>query len=831
MQNIRVAFRDTLLGLQYLHAQGIVHRDIKPPNLLQTTDGRVKISDFGVSYLGRPLHGDDAGEEVSESEARDLDDEAKELAKTVGTPAFFAPELCITEVLDDPPPVTKAIDVWALGITLFCMIYARTPYVDNEFVVMRLVADEEVYVPRRRLLPINHKSQSRPSSHGRTLPTIHTGRRHELDMMYEDIDDDLYDLLKCLLIKDPRKRITLEEVRHHPWVVADLSNRMVWLEETDPALPNQGKKIEVSNEDVNTAVVPLQWVERVRSGIKKVGERLGFSTKTGRGRSGSSVGLPGSAGSPVPSAHSSSSTISQDARRQSVRGDESIFTALKASKEGSEHPLSRSVAASPENERSKEYFGERMPRPESVASVLEEYEGKSRTRPSPPERSKTLISTAGSVRTVKQSDFKHSLVKESPPPSPGLPGTPTALDSPGGSNLGGLLGGAGRRILKTVRERSAARSVASDLRGRSKDRSSVESFDVHGGPSLAISQTLVAGRVNQPDVLKDTTPASSANNSARNSPSASRTHSVVASPQHLRPSVGVLSRQSSVSSIASTSRMSSNQSNHDETPIKQQSRIVPPESTAEDWQRASDERIRKLIREGKESESSRPNSAFDDRTCPPSPDDHQRKREYSRRVSAFDISQPASSLETSPTSHGNQLPPSLVSSSSDFGSAISMSISNPSIPSVISKASSVDPIESGAPDGIGAKRLTDSDDTINSKQPVFTAQLVEDEEGYSPDHEENALDSDNDEYESSSDSDGGLVMQRRKSATKPLLSLSPRNGGLSAALEAAQLKQRRGTGVSRSSRKSSRSGSNNTMKKVWTRDSEDERQRMDITEE
>jgi serine/threonine protein kinase len=288
IQSVRVAFRDTLLGLQYLHYRGIVHRDIKPPNLLQTIDHRVKISDFSVSYLGRPLHDKEALEELSESEAHDLDEEAKELAKTVGTPAFFAPELCITDPMDYPFPVTKAIDVWALGITLFCMLYARTPYVDNEVVVMRQIADEEIYIPRKRLLPINTKSQSRPSSHERIFPPVGSGKRHELDLCYEKIDDDLFDLLKRLLTKDPGKRITLEEVRHHPWVLADLPNPKAWLEETDSNRQSQGKNIEVSNEDVNTAVVPLQWVERVRSGIKRVGERLGSgSALQRRSRSGS----------------------------------------------------------------------------------------------------------------------------------------------------------------------------------------------------------------------------------------------------------------------------------------------------------------------------------------------------------------------------------------------------------------------------------------------------------------------------------------------------------------------------------------------------------------
>lgn len=846
MQNVRVAFRDTLLGLQYLHYQGIVHRDIKPPNLLQTIDHRVKISDFGVSYLGRPLHDEEAPEELSENEARDLDDEAKELAKTVGTPAFFAPELCITEFMDDPPPVTKAIDVWALGITLFCMLYARTPFVDNEFVVMRQIADEDIYIPRKRLLPINTKPQSRPSSHSRVFPPAGLGKRHELDLIYEEIDDDLHDLLKRLLTKDPRKRITLEEVRHHPWVLADLPNKYSWLEETDPNRQSQGKKIEVSNEDVNTAVVPLQWVERVRSGIKRVGERLGFgNVLQGRSRSGSNAGVPGSQSGP-PSASSSSSTISQDARRSSLRGDESIFSALKASREG-DHPLSRSVTASPETEKhGNGFFDPDPPRPESVASVLSsKHSMSSPARPSPPERSRTITSTSGSVRTVKQADIKRTKSRESLPPSPGLPGTPMALESPGGSNLGGLLGGAGRRILKTVRERSAARSQQSDHRGRSAIReSSTESLDPHAGPSLAVSQTSAAGHVDLPEALRDIKPTASANNSPRASPAASRAQSVVSgSSTRLRPSAGTLSRKSSNSSIKSlrsnTRSSVASQHGNDETPVKQAPRVIPTES--EDWQRADDERIRRLQREGEEAEAerqshtSRPESSLRDRRCPSSPDDHNRARAEWQRCVAADGSHVASH-ETSPTGHAGQLPPSLVSSSSDFGSAVSMSVSNPSIPSVISEASSIDPAEGQPIEELDAKH---SDSTLNgadaTAKPSFRAELIEDEEGYSPDQEETILDSeaeDGSDYESSSDSDGGLVMRRRRSGGgKNLPSTSPRHSSLAAALEAVHSKQRRGTGLSRGSKRSSRSGSNNTMKKVRTRDSEDERAREDIQEE
>ncbi|KAF2223545.1 kinase-like domain-containing protein, partial [Elsinoe ampelina] len=198
MQAARESFRDTLLGLQYLHYQNIIHRDIKPPNLLQTRDYRTKISDFGVSYLGRPIEDADA----EESETDHDYDEAKELAKNVGTAAFYAPELCITDT-EEHPPIGKAIDVWALGVTLFCMIFARVPFVDNEWIVMRRIAEEEVYIPNKRLRPVDHKPQN------------------GFMLEYEPVPDDLIDLLKLLLTKDARKRISLEGVRHHPWVTRD----------------------------------------------------------------------------------------------------------------------------------------------------------------------------------------------------------------------------------------------------------------------------------------------------------------------------------------------------------------------------------------------------------------------------------------------------------------------------------------------------------------------------------------------------------------------------------------------------------------------------------
>jgi serine/threonine protein kinase len=74
------------LRIRTVHYQGIIHRDIKPANLLWTKDKVVKISDFGVAHVMAP-----DGEEEGDRGKRD---ERVELAKTVGSPAFLAPELC-----------------------------------------------------------------------------------------------------------------------------------------------------------------------------------------------------------------------------------------------------------------------------------------------------------------------------------------------------------------------------------------------------------------------------------------------------------------------------------------------------------------------------------------------------------------------------------------------------------------------------------------------------------------------------------------------------------------------------------------------------------------
>jgi serine/threonine-protein kinase 11 len=93
-------FRQVVDGLLYLHGQGMVHKDIKPSNLLLFEDGVVKIADLGV------------GHSFASAET------------VIGTPLYQAPEFLSDETASDP----SKEDVWSLGVTMFESIFGRMPF-------------------------------------------------------------------------------------------------------------------------------------------------------------------------------------------------------------------------------------------------------------------------------------------------------------------------------------------------------------------------------------------------------------------------------------------------------------------------------------------------------------------------------------------------------------------------------------------------------------------------------------------------------------------------------------------------------------------------------
>lgn len=109
---------DVIDGLGAAHAQGVVHRDVKPSNCFLDSEGRVKVGDFGLS--------------------KSLISEA-ELTRTgafLGTPQFAAPEQVRGGM------VTQATDVYAVGATLFCLLTGRGPYLGDAVAVIAQITSD-----------------------------------------------------------------------------------------------------------------------------------------------------------------------------------------------------------------------------------------------------------------------------------------------------------------------------------------------------------------------------------------------------------------------------------------------------------------------------------------------------------------------------------------------------------------------------------------------------------------------------------------------------------------------------------------------------------------
>ncbi|KAI9040272.1 putative calcium/calmodulin dependent protein kinase [Aspergillus affinis] len=187
----RCWFRDLILGIEYLHAQGIVHRDIKPDNCLVTSDDVLKVVDFGVSEMFEK-------------------DSDMFTAKSAGSPAFLPPELCVVKHGDVSG---KAADIWSMGVTLYCLRYGKLPF----------------------------EKQS--------IFELYDAIKNDPIACEGETDDNFKNLMTRILEKDPAKRITMDELRAHPWVTRD---------GLDPLLSESENTAEIiglpTEEEMNSAI-------------------------------------------------------------------------------------------------------------------------------------------------------------------------------------------------------------------------------------------------------------------------------------------------------------------------------------------------------------------------------------------------------------------------------------------------------------------------------------------------------------------------------------------------------------------------------------------------
>jgi len=145
----------------------IAHRDLKPENLLSAGSDEneiIKIADFGFSK--------NFGEE--------------KLMTSCGSPGYVAPEVLTCESYD------KSVDMWSIGVILYILLCGYPPfYADNAPALFKKIMDVQYDFD---------------------------------DPSWDDVSEDAKNLIKALLVKEPKSRLTAPQVLDHPWVKGDTAS-------------------------------------------------------------------------------------------------------------------------------------------------------------------------------------------------------------------------------------------------------------------------------------------------------------------------------------------------------------------------------------------------------------------------------------------------------------------------------------------------------------------------------------------------------------------------------------------------------------------------------
>ncbi|XP_044963421.1 carbon catabolite-derepressing protein kinase-like [Hordeum vulgare subsp. vulgare] len=187
----RRIFQQILAGVEYCHRIMVVHRDLKPENLLLDSKYNVKLADFGLSNVMRDGHF---------------------LKTSCGSLNYAAPEIISSKLYAGPE-----VDVWSCGVILYALLCGSVPFDDDN------------------------------------IPSLFRKIKGGTYILPSYLSDSARDLIPKLLNIDPMKRITIHEIRVHPWFKNHLP---CYLAVPPPYKEQQAKMID---EDILREVVNLGY--------------------------------------------------------------------------------------------------------------------------------------------------------------------------------------------------------------------------------------------------------------------------------------------------------------------------------------------------------------------------------------------------------------------------------------------------------------------------------------------------------------------------------------------------------------------------------------------
>lgn len=182
----------TLAGLKYIHSANVLHRDLKPGNLLVNADCELKICDFGLArgYSSDP--------------ARD----AGYLTEYVATRWYRAPEIMLSF-----RSYTKAIDVWSVGCILAELLGGKPFFKGHDYVNQLYRILNFLGTPSEETL--SRIGSQRAQEYVRSLPFM---PKIPFQQAFPDASPEALDLLERMLTFDPADRITVSEALEHPYL-------------------------------------------------------------------------------------------------------------------------------------------------------------------------------------------------------------------------------------------------------------------------------------------------------------------------------------------------------------------------------------------------------------------------------------------------------------------------------------------------------------------------------------------------------------------------------------------------------------------------------------